>query len=503
MTHTKFYTKLLLLILSLLLLVSCTNVVMPTPEVSEESTEGSKTESQIFEEILSQLPSVENSEAEEITGQPLTILTPDETVFLGDESAAGSIQNALVNRNELLLSAYGMEVLIDTVPEDEIFDLLAAAVESGVAAGDLLCYSARTTATLFAAGLLQDVTKLPYFDLNAVCLDPAFATELAYRGEVYALPDPSAQSSDEMFVTFYDRDLVEKAGLTRPEVLVQSGKWTYDAFLTYAETIAKDVMNSASHDLGKDIFGYSSPDNTNLLPSLLWSSGGESLFAYDEAGDLYFPYDTQPLRDAMAVQIKLYNSQSRYPLDGTDAHASFMAGRLGFLVERLDYLKELYAKSNRSYGILPMPKKEGADGYSCPVTAAGRVLSAPKLMKNPAKTGLGLSALCTAGGLLLREAEKETYVTLYSADNDQSCMLEIILDSQYFDFATFFEVCDPSVSSLSTELLVHVVVDNSSRVPTLIKDGREALAIYLDKLNDILHPPVDIPAEESREEAAS
>ena len=121
MTHTKFYTKLILLILSLLLLVSCTNVVMPTPEVSEGSSEGSKTESQIFEEILSQLPSVENSEAEEITGQPLTILTPDETVFLGDESAAGSIQNALVNRNELLLSAYGMEVLVDTVPEDEIF----------------------------------------------------------------------------------------------------------------------------------------------------------------------------------------------------------------------------------------------------------------------------------------------------------------------------------------------------------------------------------------------
>ena len=61
MIHTKFYTKLLLLLLCLLLLVSCTNVVMPTPEVSAPGEE-SKTESQIIEGLLSQLPSVENSE---------------------------------------------------------------------------------------------------------------------------------------------------------------------------------------------------------------------------------------------------------------------------------------------------------------------------------------------------------------------------------------------------------------------------------------------------------
>lgn len=503
MTHKNFFTKLLLLLLCLLLLVSCTNVVMPTPEVSEESTEGSKTESQIFEELLSQLPSVENSEVEEITGQPLTILTPDETVFLGDESAAGSVKNALVNRNNLLLSAYQMEVGIVTVPEEEIAEVLTAAMETGVAAGDLLCYSAKTTASLFAAGLLQDVKQLPYFDLNASCIDPVAAEDLTYRGEVYALPDPSARSSDEMFVVYYDRDLVEKAGLTRPEVLVQNGSWTYEAFQTYFETVAEKVMTSTSHDLGKDIFGYSSPNNKELLPYLLWSCSRDSLFTYDENGMLSFPYEKDSLLEAVAAQREIYDSPGLYPLDGEEAHKAFLTGRLGFLVERLEYLKELYAKGSRSYGILPMPKKEGATRYSCPVTTAGRVLSAPKLMNNPAKTGLGLSALCTAGGLLIREAEKETYVSLYSADNDQSCMLEMILDSQYFDFATVFGVCDPSVSGLTTELLAYVMVDDSSRLASLIRHGKEDLAVYLEKLEAILHPPVDIPAEETSGEASA
>lgn len=495
MNHTKLPIKILLLLLSILLLVSCTNVVMPTPEVSLPGEE-SKTESQIMEEILSQLPSVESSEVEAITGQTFTVLTPDETVFLGDESAAGSMHNALQNRNQLLLSAYEMELTVVTVPEDEIAEVLTAAVESGVAAGDLLCYSAETTAKLFAAGLLQDVKQLPYFDPNTACLDAVSATELAYRGQVYAMPDPSAQSRDEMFVMFYDRDLVEKAGLERPENLVLRGEWTYEAFRSYSEAIAAEAMENASHDLAKDVFGYSSPDHTILLPNLLWSCGRDSILVYDETGMLSFPYEKETYLEAISLQRGIYDSKSRHPLDGEEAQQAFIKGRVGFLIEQLDFIKALYTKNGRSYGILPMPKKEGAARYSCPVAAKGKLFSVPKLMNNPAKTGLGLTALCTAGGFLVRRAEKETYVSLYSTDNDQSCMLEIILDSQYFDFATVFGGIDPSISGLTTELLSYVMVDDSSRLSSLIRHGKEDLAAYLPKLEAILHPPVDVPEEE-------
>ena len=491
----KLPIKILPLLLSLLLLVSCTNVVMPTPEVSLPGEE-SKTESQIIEEFLSQLPVVESSEIEEIVGQPFTVLTADETLFFGEETAAGSIRNALQSRNELFLSAYEMELTVVTVPEDEIAEVLTAAMESGVAAGDLLCYSAETTAALFAAGLLQDMNRLPYFDPNSACLDAVSATELAYRGQVYAMPDPSAQSRDEMFVMFYDRDLVEKAGLERPENLVLRGEWTYEAFQTYSETIAETVMNSTSHDLAKDVFGYAAPEHDTLLPYLLWSCGRESLLVYDEEGNLSFPYEKATLLEAITTQRGIYDSASRHPLEGEEAQNAFMAGRVGFLIEQLEFIKALYTKSSRSYGILPMPKKEGATRYSCPVSARGKLLSVPKLMINPAKTGLGLTALCTAGGFLVRRAEKETYISLYSTDNDQSCMLEILLDSQYFDFATVFGGIDPSISGLTTELLSYVMVDDSSRLSSLIRHGKEDLAAYLPKLEAILHPAVDVPEEE-------
>ena len=96
----------------------------------------------------------------------------------------------------------------------------------------------------------------------------------------------------------------------------------------------------------------------------------------------------------------------------------------------------------------------------------------------------------------MRRAEKETYISLYSTDNDQSCMLEIILDSQYFDFATVFGGIDPSISGLTTDLLSYVMADDSSRLSSLIRHGKEDLAAYLPKLEAILHPAVDVPEEE-------
>ena len=40
------------------------------------------------------------------------------------------------------------------------------------------------------------------------------------------------------------------------------------------------------------------------------------------------------------------------------------------------------------------------------------------------------------------------------------------------------------------------MVDDSSRLSSLIRHGKEDLAAYLPKLEAILHPPVDVPEEE-------
>lgn len=436
----------------LLWTTGCANVSLP-PDVSEKTT------SQRLEEIAGSLP-----QTDEFRGETLTILTPEEVTILGDEDAAGSVRGALRNRNALIASSYEMEVSVRVVGEDEILETLQEAQTAGVSAGDLLCYSAETTAALWAEGLLQDLNKLPYFSVKNASFDVGMATKLQIGDALYLLPDPSAQSYDRTYVLFYDRELVANTGLPLPEEAVMAGNWTVATFRRYAEAVAASVMDRASYDLETDVFGYSSPDNTDLLPYLLWCGQDDALFGKSESGMMDFRYeDADALYDRIDPLRGLYGSACRHPSDGEAAFEAFGDGRLGFLFAELEELKSFYADAERKYGILPIPKRdETQKNYRCPIALAGNVLSVPAKVENAERCGLGLTAVCAAGGTLLHEAEKQTYVTLYSQDNNQTCMLEMILDGAAFDFGWVYGTQNRYVNGLSAGMLTDVLVNGTT-----------------------------------------
>lgn len=448
------------------LLAGCANVSLP-----EESTESSRqTISDAFSALLSSLPPPDVDPS----GETFTILTPAKETILGDEEAAGSVQNMLRTRNGLLLETYGIELQVSEVKESEIADLLRAAETSGTPAGDLLCMSAETSATLWSAGLLTNLKTLPYFQAET----PA-ATALQTGASLYLLPDPSALSVGRSYVLFYDRALVAGTGLSAPESLVSAGNWTLSNFRKYAEAVAASVMNRTSFDVKTDIFGYSSQNNTEFLPYLLWRAQGYQPFTNREE-TVAFSYNADTL-DASAASLRtLYESKSLHPLDGADAFTAFSEGRLGFLVAELDYIKELYAHATREYGILPLPKADAAagktGGYLCPTDPDGRVFSVPATINDPARSGLVLQAI-SAVGHLLTDAEKETYVTLYSRDNDQTCMLNLLPDCVQFDFGTVYGTQNRYVRALSTGMLKDVLADGS-RFTYVLKDNLDAFAQY-------------------------
>lgn len=455
------------LLIALLVTVGCANVALP-PDVSKEST------SKRLEEIAESLP-----QTDEFRGETLTILTPDATTIVGDEEAAGSVRGALKNRNELIAASYGMEVAVRPVQEDEILETLREAQTSGTSAGDLLCYSAETTAALWAEGLLQDLNTLAFFSPADACFDVDAAAKLQAGSRLYLLPDPSAQSYDHTYVLFYDRELVRNAGLPLPEKEVNAGNWTIETFRRYAEAVARSVMDKSSYDLSTDVFGYSSRDNAGLLPYLLWCGMDDPLFARKDGGIVDFVYDdADTLSDLIEPLRGLYNSACRYPQNGGDAYTAFSEGRIGFLFGELEELKNFYANAEREYGILPFPKRDAKQTeYRCPIAVTGNVLSVPAQAAESSRSGLGLTAICAAGGALLQEAEVQTYVTLYSLDNDQTCMLETIMGNAAFDFGWVYGTQERSVRNLSGRMLTDVLVDDV-RFTTILRNELDAFRAY-------------------------
>lgn len=478
LTHKRM---LILLLVCCLLAVGCANVAFPEAELSQE-----KTTSERLDELVSSLPQIDPYPED---GEPFTVLTSAPSTFIADEETAGSVKNLLQSRNNLLEANYGIRLQAAAIEDDEIAEVLRSAEASGTPAGDLLCFPAETTVSLWAAGLLGDTKLLPYFsELPAVQESIAAGTAGTYVNSLqagnalYMLPDPSAQSNGQAYVLFYDRELVRSTGLPLPETAVQDGTWTISRFQTYAERVAASVMGRDSYDVKTDIFGYSSDDNDKLLPYLLWLAEGYTPFIRDARGATVFAYDVQALESSSSSLLALYNSASRHPQDGAQAYSAFADGRLGFLLTELDYIKELYANSTRSYGILPLPKATAdsklptESGYLCPIGVSGRVLSVPNTLQDDKRTGLVLRVLYASGDLL-REAERETYVALYSTDNDQTCMLELILQSTRFDFGLVYGKTEKSIRKLSTEMFSDVFAEGS-RFTYVLREQADAFSQY-------------------------
>ena len=431
-----------------LILCGCANVSLPEPEQSAVS----KSVSEKIEEIVSTLPP-----ADEFRGETLTVLTSETSLFKYDETVAGTIKNAVNQRGEVLQNAYGMALEAKSCKESAAVETLQNAVKAGVPAADFLCFTAETTVQLQLAGLLADLTDLPYFDAETVLADNKNAAELYYGNSLYLLPDPSTLPYEQTYVLFYNRELVEQTGLEAPEALVNRGAWTLDVCKQYCEAVAASVMSKSSVDYKTDIFGLGCTENTSLLPDLLRQGAGLSCFTV-ENGLPVFNFENPDILTSKAESLKaLYDSRSHYPTDGIDPRQTFEAGRLGFYIEKLPYLYNLSADCGFDYGVLPLPKNNDGGEYYSPTTKSVRVYSVPQFVENDQRTGLGLMAMCLSGGKQFRDAELTTLLTLYSVDNDQSCMLQAIVDSVGTDFGVMYGSGIKQIYNLSTGLFTETI----------------------------------------------
>lgn len=454
----KKKTSIFALLLCVLLLSGCANTVMPTAEQDE-----SKSGQQKIDELVENLP-----ENVEYVGRTLTVLTSDKTKFLYDETAAGTVKNAVRARGEALKLAYDMELTAVSCKEEGAIAALQEAEKAGVPVADVLCFSAETSVALQLQGLLADLNTLPNFNPALSETAAAGAKELSCGKSLYLLPETCALPYDEVYALFYNRDLVRAAGLALPESEVKAGNWTFTKCKTYIETVASGVMSKSSYDYASDLFGLGCTDNKGLLPDLLRQSAGLRMFTA-ESGILKFATDYGTLNEVAATPKALYASPAHYPIDGNDPREAFESGRLGFYIEKLPYLYTLSDGCSFEYGIVPLPKLnaasseiEGSNVYYTPISQKASLFSVPKLQNDAGLSGLALTAFCTTGGDAFSESEITTLITLCARDNDQSCMIETIVNGLAFDFGTVYGAQITQVKSLSSGMFTEVFANGAA-----------------------------------------
>ena len=430
----------LITVLLLVFAIGCENV-----EYIDKNTQSDDSSTDIYEKLESDLPDLNDGDLPTNEQRTFTVITDKKSVFLNDESNPTSINKAIDDRNAFLRSKYGANIEVVEVASNKVADDLKAAVASGLEYCDILAISARETVKLYTAKLLTDMNTLPDFDPENSYFDKDNATSLATNKTFYMLPDPTALVYEEMYVYFYNNDLVKNSGIN-PETLVMQGKWTWDSFNEVAKLSAPDVYGKTSADLNNDVFAFGAFYLEGTYPLVMWTSTGNRLIDNTYKNPVVLSMENN---DVVTIAEKLmdsYNSRGKYPISETSAAKAFVEGRLAFFCNKLEYFYALRDGTTKgaNYGILPIPKyNEEQDGYDCLVSSDARVFSIPITVSdndNEQKRFISavISATCASGNNTIPKAYANHHIGFYLNNNSEAVMFNTILDSMTFDFATVY-----------------------------------------------------------------
>ena len=261
-------------------------------------------------------------------------------------------------------------------------------------------------------------------------------------GQLYsAVGSMSLDLIRNLEVIYTNSELIGSLKLENPYDLVYDGKWTLDKMLGMSNAALSDLNGDGEYKITDDRFGYVS--DLQAARALLYSAGMKvATRVADDSYELNFMNERFVDRYKKVYDI-INNETSCYYMPtgqvdlgtGDDLNGFFKAGNILFLGAGLfdtDNLRDM----TTDFGIIPTPKlDEEQENYVC-YNFGTYYAAILKTAKNPEMSAVMLEALNAESYKSVVGTYFDTALKgKYSRDEETARMLDLILDSTYFDFA--------------------------------------------------------------------
>lgn len=426
----------LLLVFGIILLSGCGIFSFSEVDTKKEETTVPE-ETEPFEE----LPVVEESFGGEIKyflndlsgnnygGAAARIVTAKKDLIIPDDNTGTVISQKAVERNKAVEDALGISVSAEERDADTMLQELKAAVRSGDYYADAVMFPQDMIGAYVTGDAIINMKSLPGFKTDAKYYYQS-AVAAGTGGEaIYAVAGPASLNADGLSCIYFNKAIIEAAGLESPYDLADRGEWTIDKYLEY--------MNSAE-GLSEEYYGYGAQNTSTYLTDLLFFGCGET-FTKSTFG--YYPALTLGSEKTGAVidKIKSVTVNGPKTVSALTAIDTFNGGKMLFLVDRLDTMKTL-ANSKTDWGILPIPKYDSAQEKYLTLANYedamffGAVSTAP----NYEMSADVIECMNIYSYGEMRSAYVKNAMYYYLRDNASVRMLDTIVREPVFDFAYSF-----------------------------------------------------------------
>ena len=339
------------------------------------------------------------------------------------EEGSSDTANAILARNKWVEETYNCKIEYRNHNADEF----ATAVMSGDKYADIIVCPTWEIGRHINSKRIMDINEVPNIDLTqSYWTDYNNVNLLSYDGRTYGVGAPFASQSDEVFVMFFNKAIIEELGLESPYDLVEKNEWTFDKFLEYEKAASKDLNGDGVMDYN-DRFGFAAGHDWDVSV-VLYLASGNTIMKQD--GDkLSYGVNTPEAFEAInQIKDMVKLGDTFYPKkEGSEMDAyvkAFVDGKaLFYTYSRGRGVADPIYEMKDDFGIVPIPRGNNTDTYKCWVSHDAPSLAVPVTNPDIEKTGIVLEALAYAS-----QAENQIAFDEFAAtklrDDESVVMLE-------------------------------------------------------------------------------
>lgn len=465
---SKKQTRLVTLLLcGLLLSVSCGSSDGETTEAVTDDTTSTETT-----EPASTLPD------KDYGGTEVNMLVRTEFKYeFGAEDSGDIVDDAVWARNVAIEDKFNVKLNIVDVSgsftDREIYvNTISSDVMSGAGEYDLFASAANYMLPTVPQGYYMDLYDVPYIDLSQDWWSRGYVDNMTLDGSLYlASGSASLNLLENMCVIFFNKEMITDYGLEEPYDLVTSGSWTIDKLIEQGQAVREDLNGDGKYD-EEDRLGLFTCNNMMIAQTI---SFGLPFTDRDADGYPVISYMSERMTTAFdkvkgyIAESLLYNyttSTDTLDLNGS-MQQIFQNGNVLYMAQLLSSAQVMRSMET-DFGIIPMPKLDDTqDRYYTCVLENMTVLGIPTSVKDPELSGLVLEMLAEEGYKSVVPTYFEKALgAKYVRDEQSNEMLDLILDTVWFDFAYLNSVTIDSINHLFNSSLNGSLVSNfESRRP--------------------------------------
>lgn len=369
-------------------------------------------------------------------------------------------------------------------------------VLSGEDVYDMLANSTYSTIMYTSEGLFRDLGELEYLDLTQPYWSQGFNEVASFGTKQFMCAGALGLTLYRyMFVTMFNKDMIQARGLDNLYDVVNDGKWTLDYHATLSAQMYEDMNGNGEHD-ENDKYGFISGPVAYVDP--YWSSCKLPILTKDNDNRYIYSFDNERMSAAVEKIIKLYHEcegsyiyasvsdvQDQLNLASHFADERSATATLRLVSVETKELRDMTAK----YGIVPIPKlDEAQDGYRTFVHDQFTALAVPSTMKEDRLDLVGAYmeyAACQSYRNVIPVYYEMAIKDKYLNDTESAEMLDMIYENIYIDAGVLYTKSLDSIHQKLRDVVKSKSNNSASMFKTLSKIVEKRLVTLMDGLDKV------------------